>query len=158
MKKKLILIILIVLAIVSIISLYNTFAYDEEAAKLDPTDADYNLVYSLKEKSNQSIIVNAKEEKYVDITLDNTYNSTIKYGMYYYLNTPNKLPNGVTISLSDESAYALEGTIKPHENKTISIRINNASDYNIDITIGAIIGFENGNLTDLIKNGEVLIK
>lgn len=158
MNKKRITIILLILLLVSIVSLYRTFAYDEEASTLDKSNADYNLIYSLKENSNKYISVSSKEEKYIDITLENTYSSVVKYGMYYYLLNPNKMPDNVTISLSPESPDLLENTIKPNQLRTISLKVTNNSEYNVDLIVGALVGFEKGNIEELLKEGEVLIK
>ena len=158
MSKKSIIIILLVLLSIGIISLYTTFAYDEEAALLDKSSADYNLIYSLKEKSNKYITISSKEEKYLDIALKNTYNGTIRYGMYYYLVNPSKLPDGLTISLSPDSKDLLENTIDTGSERTVTLKVTNNSEYNIDLIIGAVVGFENGNLEELLKNGEILIK
>lgn len=158
MKKNIIIIILLIMLSIGIISLYTTFAYQEENKIEEPSDADYNLIYSLKDNINQEISINAKEEKYVDINLTNTYSSTIKYGMYYYLINPNKLPDNVTITLAEDSQEPLEGNIKQQDSKTISIKITNYSEYTINLIIGALIGFENGNIEELVSEGEVLIK
>lgn len=157
-KKSILVILFLMLLSVGGLTLYNTFAYNEEASKLDESIADYNLIYSLKENSNKHISVSPKEEKYIDIELNNTYSSTVKYGMYYYLVSPNNMPDNVRITLSEDSVNPVEDTIKASETKIVSIKINNESDYNIDLVIGALIGFENGDIKDLIKNGEVLIK
>lgn len=159
MSKKSILAILFILIIsFTIISLYATFAYNEEAAKLDDSHANYNLIYSLKENSNKQITLSAKEEKFVDIILTNTYESTVKYGMYYYLIKPKTKPERLEISLAPESVDLLENNIKPNQTRTISIKVNNASDDSVELVIGALIGFENGNINDLLSDGEVLIK
>ena len=65
MKKRTIIIILLILLSIGVISLYSTFAYNEESSNLDTSTADYNLVYSLKEKSNREVIINSMEEKYL---------------------------------------------------------------------------------------------
>jgi len=159
MKKKQIIMLLLIGAIsTGIISLYTTFAYNEEASQLENSTANYNLIYSIKEISNTNISVNANEAKYVDIILQNPYKATVKYGMYYQLLKPNEMPQNVKISLSEDSQDDLESTIKEHETKIVSIKINNNSDYNIDLTIGALIGFEQGNIEDLIKERQILIK
>ena len=158
MSKKSITIILVIMLAIGIVSLYTTFAYDEEAATLDDSNADYNFIYALKESSNKYITVSAKEEKHIDISLQNTYSSTVKYGMYYYMINPENLPNNVTIALSEDSLDLLENTIKPNQIRTISLIIVNNSDYNVDLIIGALVGFENGNIEELLKDGEVLIK
>lgn len=160
MDKRTINIILLIMLVVGIISLSlsMTFAIDEQAAKLDESTADYNLIYSLKESSKKQLTVSSKEEKFIDITITNTYDSTVRYGMYYYLISPKKMPDSVSITLSDESTDLLENTIKPGQTRVISIRINNESEYSIDLQIGALIGFENGKIEDLVKDGEILIK
>ena len=158
MSKKSIIIILLVLLSIGIISLYTTFAYDEEVRVLDQSSADYNLIYSLKEDSNRYVSVAANEEKYVDIYLHNTYKSTVRYGMYYYLVNPKKLPDGVAISLASTSSNLLEDTIQADGEKTVSIRIVNSSQDNVDLIVGALVGFENGHIEEILKEGEVLIK
>ena len=99
MSKKSIIVILLIMLSIGIISLYSTFAYDEETAKLDESNANYNLIYSMKENSNMQVTVGSGEEKYIDITLENIYKSTVRYGMYYYLISPEKLPENVIIIL-----------------------------------------------------------
>ena len=157
-KKSVYSIMFIMLFTIGILSLYTTFAYDEEANQLDESNADYNLIYMLKDNSNKQIAVMSNETKYIDITLNNTYKSTVKYGMYYNLIAPNKMPNNVTISLAEDSENPLESTIKSGQSKIISIKIDNQSEYNIEIIIGALVGFENGNISELLKDGEVIIK
>ena len=149
-----------ILALLSVggFTLYNTFAYDIEANKLEDSNADYNIIYSLKKNSDKYITVTEKEEKYIDIELTNTYSSTIKYGMYYLPINPKQIPNNFSITLSPDSTNPVEDIIRPGETKVIEIKINNNSDEDIDLVVGALIGFENGMISDLIKNGEILIK
>jgi len=159
MSKKSIFVILFIMVIsVGIISLYSTFAYDEENSKLDESNADYNLIYSISESSKNQISIIAKETKFVDIILKNDYNANVKYGMYYHLLSPSKLPENVIITLASESSSPLEDIIKSNETKTITIKVINNSDDNIDLIIGAIVGFENGNIKELIKDDEVIIR
>ncbi len=157
-KKSIYIILFIMLLAVVILSLYTTFAYDEEASKIDESTADYNLIYGLKETSNRQVTIAAQETKHIDIILSNTYNATIKYGMYYHLIKPNNMPNNVKISIAEESINQLQGTIKPNDTATISIMISNQSEYNLELIIGALVGFENGNIEELLGDNEVLIK
>jgi len=158
MSKNKIIIVLLIMLSVGIISLYTTFGYQGENKIEEESNADYNIIYSLKNSTNKEITVNANEEKFIDINLKNTYTSTIKYGMYYYLINPNKLPDNVTITLAEDSQDLLENTIKPEGTRTVSIRISNDSEYTINLIIGALIGFENGEIEELVTDGEVLIK
>ena len=155
-KKSIYIILFIMLFTISILSIYTTFAYDEETEKI--STANYNLIYSLKEASNKQISVASKETKCVDIILNNTYNSTVKYGMYYRLLKPNKMPDNINVSLSEDSIDLLQNTIKSGENRKVSIKIENNSEYNIELIIGALVGFENGNIEELLKDNEIIIK
>ena len=157
-KKSIYIILFIMLFTISILSIYTTFAYDEETEKIDESTANYNLIYSLKEASNKQISVASKETKCVDIILNNTYNSTVKYGMYYRLLKPNKMPDNINVSLSEDSIDLLQNTIKSGENRKVSIKIENNSEYNIELIIGALVGFVNGNIEELLKDNEIIIK
>ena len=157
-KKSIFIILFAMLFTTIIISLYSTFAYDEEGSKLDKSLADYNLIYMIKDSSNKGISVSANTDKYVDIVLENTYSGNLKYGMYYKLLSPNKMPDNVYITASEESLSNIEDIINVGDSKTITIKITNNSEYNIDLVVGALVGFENGNIEELIKEGEILIK
>lgn len=159
MSKNKITILLLLMLSIGIVSLYTTFAYEgNNNVVTEESSADKQLIYSLKSSSNKEIIVNANSEKFVDINLLNTYQSTIKYGMYYYMINPDKLPDNVIITLSPDSLDSLEDIIKPGDTRSISIKIANNSEYTINLIVGALIGFENGKIEDLITDGEVLIK
>ena len=143
---------------ICLISLYSTFAFNEEENKLPDSSADYNLIYSLKEKSNKQVTINKGEEKYLDITLNNTYNSTVKYGIYYYLIDSKKIPENFTITLAEDSQDTLSNIINPNKTRNISLKIKNDSNYSVQLIIGALVGFENGNIEDLLQEGEILVK
>lgn len=157
MSKNKIIIVLLILLSVGIISLYTTYAYEENDIIFEPLNSN-NIILPLKESTNKEIVLNAKEEKFIDISLNNTYESTIRYGMYYYMINPEKLPDNVTIALSEDSQDILENTIKPSQTRSVSIKIKNDSEYTIKLIIGALIGFEHGEIEDLVTDGEILIK
>ena len=157
-KKSVTLIIFILAVTLGIISLYTTFAYNEETVKLENSTADYDLRNSLRDTKNQEVVVEAKSEKYVDISLNNTYNQTVKYGACYKLINPKNVPEGLIVTIAESSTHGAEEIIKPNEEKIISIKIVNNSEYNVDMLVGALIGFENGNIADLVSGEEILIK
>ena len=154
MSKNKIIIVLLILLSIGIISLYTTYGYEDNNQQSN----HYNLMYPLKESSNKEINVGSKEEKFIEINLKNTYENTIRYGMYYYLLSPTKLPDNVTITLAEDSEDLLENIIKPEQTRSVSIRITNESEYAINLIVGALIGFEHGEITELVTDGEVLIK
>lgn len=159
MSKNKIIIILLMLLSVSVVSLYTTYGLEENTIILPgESSSDYNIISSIKESTNKQISIDPMEEKFVDVSLKNTYSSTIKYGMYYYMLSSDKLPDNVTITLSEDSEDLLENTIKPDEERNVSIRITNNSEYSISLIIGALIGFEYGEIEELVTDGEVLIK
>ena len=157
-KKSIIIILSIMIIALGGISLYSTFAYNGEVASLGDSQADFDLIYSIKKLSNNEIFILEKETKYIDITLENTYNSSVKYAMYYsFIKQPKNL-NDVTIALADSSVDKLQGIIKSGEKKVVSVRITNNSTDSVDLIVGSIVGFENGKIEDLINDGEYLIK
>ena len=158
MSKNKIIIALLILLSIGVISLYTTYAFEENNTVNEPLNSGNSLMYSLKESSNKEITLSPQEEKFIDISLKNTYEYTIRYGMYYYLISPTSLPNNVTITLSEDSTDLLENTIKPNQTRSVSIKITNDSEYSINLIIGALIGFEHGEIEELVTDGEVLIK
>jgi len=158
MSKRSIVAILMMVFSFSIISIYSTYAFNNEVLPLDESKSDYNLIYSISEKSNRQITVNSNETKFVDISLTNTYDSTIRYGMFYYAVNPEILPSGVTITLSDTSTDTLQNIIRPGDTKSVSLVVKNESEYNIVVILGALIGFENGDIKELETDKQILIR
>ena len=156
-KKQIVMILLIAAFSLGIISLYTTFAYDEEAAQLGESTANYNLIYSIKNSSNKTVSLSAHDEKFVDVVLTNTYDSSLKYGIYY------KFVRGsdnekIIVSVADDSQDLVQDIINKDETKVVSLRIVNESDDNVTLVVGALVGFAQGKIEDLQKDGEILIK
>lgn len=159
MSKNKIMIVLLIMLSIGVISLYTTFGYEGDKNIIEEeSTSDHKITTSLKESTNKEIFVNAGEEKFIDINLKNTYNATIRYGMYYYMINPEKIPDNVTITLAENSIDPLENIIKSGENKSVSIRITNNSEYTINLIIGAVGGFEKGKIEDIELDGGILIK
>ena len=158
MSKNKIMVVLLIMLSIGIISLYTTYAYEEGNTIIKESSTDENFVFSLKNSTNKEITIAPNEEKFLDINLINTYESTVRYAAYYYMINPEKLPDNVIITLAEGSEDELENTIKPQETRSISLQITNNSEYSINLIIGAIIGYEYGNMEELEKNGVILIK
>jgi len=158
MSKKSIVAVLMMIFSVGIISLYTTYAMDNETMTLGESSSDHNLIYSISENSNRQLSLMSGETKYVDIVLTNTLSSPIEYGMYYYAVNPNILPDNVNINLADTSIDSLEDIIKVGEEKVVSLKVENNSEYNIVLIVGALIGFENGDISELETDKQILIK
>lgn len=158
MKKHILIISIVLLLLLVVASIYGTFAYSEKIKSLPPSKADYNIVYSLNEKANNEINILPKEKKFVSITLTNPYSKTVKYGMYYYLIEPETVLDGLNITLSKTSKNLLEDIIKPEQTKQVTLEITNKTDKSVKILVGALVGFEKGNISELVQKGEILIK
>lgn len=158
MSKKSIVAILMMIFSIGIISMYTTYAFDNEVGTLGESTADHNLIYSISENSNRQISLMAGETKFVDIALTNTLSSPIEYGMYYYAVNPDVLPDGVKISLADSSIDPLEDIIEVNKEKVVSLKLVNDSEYNVMLLVGALIGFENGDIRELETDKQILIK
>jgi len=158
MSKKSIVAVLMMILSAGIISLYTTYAFDNEVGTLGESSSDYNLIYSISENSNKQLALAAGETKYVDIVLTNTYDSTIRYGMYYYAVNPTVLPDNVNIGLAETSEDLLEDVIETGKERVVSLKVENNSEYNVVIIVGALIGFVNGDIQDLETDKQILIK
>lgn len=159
MRKRTVFIILIICAFTaSIVSIYSSFAYDEAAHDLGESDANYNLVYSLRDENKKQITVASKSDIYVDLEVINSYDYTVKYGTYYYLVKPNNMPSGITVKVTEDSSSKAIETIESHKKKIISLKITNDSEDSVDLVVGTIVGFENGNIEELVSDGLILVK
>lgn len=158
MSKKSVVAVLMMIFSIGVISIYATYAYNNEVISLGESESDYNLIYSISESSNREVLVNKGDTKFVDVELTNTYKNTVKYGMFYYAINPEKLPEGVSISLADTSIDDLESLILKGETKIISLKIENDSEYDVSLIVGALIGFENGDISELETDKQILIK
>ena len=78
--------------------------------------------------------------------------------MYYYLPNVDMLSDKTTVTLAEESTDKLVDIIEPKQTRNVSIKIINNEGFPIDFEIGALVGFENGDVEELVQSGEVLIK
>lgn len=158
MKNKMIIISFALVVVIIVVSLYTTFAYNDNNNGLTKGNADINLEYSTKDDNSQEVIINHGEEKYIDISLKNTYTSKVKYGIYYKMISPNKTPSGLNITKDDRSQGLLESTLNKDEEALVTIKISNDSKYDVKLEIGSLIGFEKGDISTLVSDNQVLIK
>lgn len=146
------------LMFIILISLYKTYSFNELDLVLEESTADYNIKHVINTDDIKEISVSSKEEKKVDIILKNIYTSSVEYAIYYQVLNMDKLPNDVTITLDDDSKDLLNNKILPNNECIISIKIVNNSDDTIKLNIGSLIGFENGDINELVKDNINLIK
>lgn len=158
MKKGLILIGIIIIITVGMLSLYRTFSLsDENENNVVLSDSDMLLNYALKYDTN-NINIGINEEKYVDIKLKNTYSSSVKYGIYYVMNEPKQLVDGLMVTIDDDTKNTNEEILEPNEEKIVTVKIINKSEYNISLSLGNVIGFRQGDINTLLNDNMILIK
>lgn len=155
LSKKSVIAVLMMILSFGIISIYSTYAFDEEDITLDESNSDHNVMFVLGERDATLV---PGETKFIDVSLTNNNSGDVRYGMYYYAINPNRLPSEVNISLADDSDDPLEDIIKINESKSVSIRIENNSEYNINLRIGAFGGFVKDNIEYFETDNYVLIK
>ncbi|MBQ9853580.1 MAG: hypothetical protein IJO57_00920 [Bacilli bacterium] len=155
LSKKSVIAVLMMILSFGIISIYSTYAFDEEDITLDESNSDYNVMFVLGERDATLV---PGETKFIDVSLTNNNSGDVRYGMYYYAINPNRLPSEVNISLADDSDDPLEDIIKINESKSVSIRIENNSEYNINLRIGAFGGFVKDDIEYFETDNYVLIK
>jgi hypothetical protein len=158
MKKRLIIIISIIIIFIGVLSIYRTFAVNSNNNLKNETESDINLSYTLKNNDNMNVVVNAKEEKYVDMTLTKGYSEKVKYGIYYQMLDPKEVPNGLNVLIDNNSKNINEEIISPKEEKIVTVIIKNNTDNNITISLGSIIGFAQGDINALLEDNMILIK
>ena len=158
MKKNSLRIMIVIMILVASLSLYTTYAYNEDKLHLEPTDADYNIIYTLQENTKNQVRLEPNEEKYLNIVLTNTYDRTVKYGIYYYVLGNMTNSNYIEVKKTEDSIDMLEDIIEPNATKSISIKVKNNGKEVYELVTGALIGFEKGKIEDLIKEGEILVK
>ena len=119
MSKNKILIVLLMMLSIGIVSLYTTYAYEETNNMIiKESTSDHNLNFSLKISTDKEITINPNEEKFVDISIKNTfYEENVGYGTYYSMISPEKLPDNVTIELAEHSTDTPDGIIKKEKRK-----------------------------------------
>ena len=76
--------------------------------------------------------------------------------MYYKL--LNNHDANIIVNVVEDSQDPVQSTIDPNETKVVSLRIRNESDGNVELIAGALVGFVQGSIEDLQKDGEILIK
>lgn len=157
MKKRIFIIIFLIIVVVGLLSLYNTFAFNKGNDNVDESFSDINLTYSLKDIKTMNISVSNNEEKYIDMNLRNIYNENVKYGVYYKMKEPKSVPDGLNVSVDENSKSGREEILKSNEEKTITIKIVNNSSYNVSLTLGSVVGFVQGDINNLLSDDMFLI-
>ena len=154
MKKGTVIVLLMVLLFIGLVTMYGTYAIDSENIELKPSTADYNLIYNMRENSDKEVNLKPSEEKYIEILVKNPYSTKVKYGIYYSVKNGTNNIDATLVSKIHKGQDILE----PSEEKNVTIKIKNNDEKESNIILGTLVGFQNGDVSDLVKSGEILIK
>ena len=140
-KQNFILIVFILIILI-VTGLYQTFSLYTETEGLSVIDGinTYKFILNSNNSTN-SVTIAAGSSKNLDITVSNTSEITLAYGIYY--SSSSSLTNVALGYLSSTSALPT-GTISAKSDNIVTMKINNFSASNITINFGLKYGFENG--------------
>ena len=157
-RKKLIYIGLILILTVIVSITYFSYAFfthrDEQSGKLNIVTGTLNYKIESNDLVNNSITLEAKQSKQIEIEITSLNSISSKYELYYTTTASNVV---IGYSSNDDTPT---GTIAANSKKTVKIVIKNKADSSATITFGVEGGFNNNELvlstgshiTDIIDN------
>lgn len=133
--------IIFLLLVVVIMGLYQTFSLYTESNGVSIIDGLKTYKFILTSNTENTVTVLAKSSKNLMITIDNTEDIDLQYGLYY---TSSSDLSEVTIYYLNSSKHPAQGLIESASTYIINVKIDNSSDENIDVTFGTKFGFAAG--------------
>ena len=149
-KHNFILIVFIFIVLIST-GVYQTFSLYTESTGLGIIDGieTYSFILNANNEVNE-ITIASGNSKYIDITVANESKTDLLYGLYYMSD------GDINIGYKFNTAYLPNGIITANTKYNVTLKIDNNTDSNVNITFGVKYGFESGG--DLVlNNGEYLI-
>ncbi len=74
------------------------------------------------------------------------------------MNEPKQIVSDLIVSIDDSTENKNEEILESNEEKILTIKLVNNSEYNISLTLGSVVGFEQGDINTLIDDNMILIK
>ena len=131
-----------ILFIILLTGLYQTFSLFTSSEGMDIVDGIKTYKFVLNGDNSDNIItIPANNSRNLKVTISNSEDISLKYGIYY--NSTNDL-SLVSLGYLIYSEYLPNGLIESKDSYEISLKINNKSDHDISINIGVVYGLENG--------------
>ncbi len=128
-KQNFVLIIFLLLVVV-ITGLYQTFSLYTGSSGVSVVDGLKTYKFILTSNTENMVTVAANSSKNLMITIDNSEEMKLQYGLYY---TSSSDLSEVTIYYLNSSKYPARGLIESASTCTIKVKINNSSDEDIDV-------------------------
>ena len=148
-KPNFVLVVLI-LFFIAVTGLYQTFSLytSSEGATVADGVKTYQFILN-NDNTENTVLVPANSSKKYHVTISNSENKSLKYGVYY--NSSSDL-SYVNLGYLKYSTYQPNGVIPSKEKYEVSLRIDNNSDNDVSIKIGVSYGLENGGDLELNAN------
>ena len=140
--KRNLIIATIVVIVVIIVGLYSTFALD--------SNDNYSLnvktyKFIIGDNYSSSVTIPANSAKYLDVSILNGVNVSVKYALYY------NLVGDIDIGYLADTEYPTSGEIKSNKENVISLYVINNSYSDVNIELGVDYGNVNGG--DISSSG-----
>ena len=148
-KPNFVLVVLI-LFFIAVTGLYQTFSLytSSEGATVADGVKTYQFILN-NDNTENTVLVPANSSKKYHVTISNSENKSLKYGVYY--NSSSDL-SYVNLGYLKYSTYQPNGVIPSKGKYEVSLRIDNNSDSDIPVKIGVSYGLENGGDLELSAN------
>ena len=148
-KPNFVLVVLI-LFFIAVTGLYQTFSLytSSEGATVADGVKTYQFILN-NDNTENTVLVPANSSKKYHVTISNSENKSLKYGVYY--NSSSDL-SYVNLGYLKYSTYQPNGVISSNGKYEVSLRIDNHSDNDVSIKIGVSYGLENGGDLELSDN------
>ncbi|MDY4996506.1 MAG: hypothetical protein SO108_02195 [Bacilli bacterium] len=148
-KPNFVLVVLI-LFFIAITGLYQTFSLYTSSDGATIVDGVKNYQFILNnDNTENTVLVPANSSKKFHVTISNSEDKSLKYGVYY--NSTSDL-SYVNLGYLKYSTYQPNGVIPSNGKYEVSLRIDNHSDNDVSIKIGVSYGLENGGDLELSDN------
>ena len=148
-KPNFVLVVLI-LFFIAITGLYQTFSLYTSSDGATIVDGVKNYQFILNnDNTENTVLVPANSSKKFHVTISNSEDKSLKYGVYY--NSTSDL-SYVNLGYLKYSTYQPNGVISSNGKYEVSLRIDNHSDNDVSIKIGVSYGLENGGDLELSDN------
>ena len=138
-----------VFVVLMCMSLYQTFSLYTEDGGVSIIDNITTLNFILNaDNTTNTISVASGTSKYLDITVSNKSATKLKYAIYYnqkYNNIDLTKEENFNISYLPKSKHAASGTINAGDNYVISVKIDNYTSNDVEVTLGVAYGFNNAS-------------
>ena len=148
-KPNFVLVVLI-LFFIAVTGLYQTFSLytSSEGATVADGVKTYQFILN-NDNTENTVLVPANSSKKYHVTISNSEDKSLKYGVYY--NSSSDL-SYVNLGYLKYSTYQPNGVIPSKGKYEVSLRIDNNSDSDIPVKIGVSYGLENGGDLELSAN------